>query len=397
MPAIPHIKKKIGNAYLIWFQNTNSFVQLEETAWYVFRKTIQRYRPATLAKNFAIRYDISPENSLSYVNEILSEIEKLNHIIPAKNETGHIPDKLKGYQFKPYSIHHYRFGNKVVPFVFETRNFEYYIHPLISHLEVESTVTEIPLFELFAFNGRIVFRQGGEIKGMWSYDETQFVKGKIFMQLINVMHNKTDAEWLMTVHASAITNQKKTILFSAPPGHGKTTMAALLQSRGYHLISDDFVPIDRNSFSAWPFPIAMSVKEGSMELLASIYPALEQKSLNYLSPEKSVRYFTSDPDFDSSKAVFPVREFVFIEYNTSVDFEWEKLDTATAIKLLLDQAWIVPMPDNAGILLEQIPRISFFKLTYSDNEKAIKAITDLFEHESLMNDGSQIRINKIHE
>ena len=125
----------------------------------------------------------------------------------------------------------------------------------------------------------------------------------------------------------------------------------------------------------------MSVKEGSMEVLTPHFPALEQKSLSYISPEKSVRYLPWNQDFEISKAIFPVREFVFIEYNNSVDFVWEKLDTGKGIQLLLDQAWVVPLPGNAGILLEQLPQIAFYKLTYSNNEKALDAITDLFGHE----------------
>ncbi len=381
MPAIPHIKKKIGNSYFVWFQNSNAFVQLEEPAWYVFNRTKQRYKTDTIARQFAIRYATTPKKSLSFVKEIRTEIEKLNLPVHTQNQSETIPDKINGYQFKPYSFHHYLLGNKLISFACETRNFDYYVHPLISDLEVDESEKEIPLFELFDFEGRIVFRFNGEVKGMWGYDETHLVKGKIFSVLMNVMHDKSDADWLMTVHASAITDRKKTILFSAPPGHGKTTIAALLRARGFDLVSDDFVPIDRITFSAYPFPIAMSVKEGSMELLTPYFPALEQKSLSYISPEKSVRYLALNQDFDSSRAIFPVREFVFIEYNNSVDFLWEKLDTGRGIQLLLDQAWVVPLPDNAGILFERIPQISFFKLTYSDNEKALDAITDLFGHE----------------
>jgi hypothetical protein len=196
-----------------------------------------------------------------------------------------------------------------------------------------------------------------------------------------VIHNKTDADWLMTVHASAITNGKKTILFSAPPNHGKTTIAALLQAQGYKLISDDFVPIDRNSFHAYPFPIAMSVKQSSMDLLASLYPALEQKQLNYISPEKSVRYLESNDSFDVANDVYPVHEFIFIEYNKSVDFKWEKLDPLKAMKLLLDQAWVAPNIGNAEILFDRILQTSFIKLTYSNNQKALEAITNLFDHD----------------
>ena len=381
MQAIPLIRKKIGNSNLVWFENSNSYVQLEEPAWYVVSKTARRCKPATIAKAVELRYCISASESQTFVNEILTEVEKLNRREVKIIEPGQFSDNLNEYHFTPYTIHSYLLGDKHVTFAFESRLFEHYIHPLISHLETGAVTGASPLFELFAHEQQVVFRFNGEVKGVWTLDETHLMKGLIFMVLINVMHGKTDSNWLMTVHASAITNKKKTILFSAPPGHGKTTIAALMQSKGYELISDDFVPIDNSIFNAWPFPIAMSVKQGSMEVLTPHFPVLDEKKSTYISPEKSVRYLAPVDKLSSSKAAFPVHELVFIEYNTSIDFRFEKLDPIKGLKLLLDQAWIVPAPDNAMRLLELVPRISFFNLTYSDTEKALDAIAELFNHE----------------
>ena len=381
MLTIPYIQKKIGSRHFVWFQNSNRYIQLEEPAWFVFRKVAKRCKPATIIADFITRYGLSAEESAVFVGDIRSEIENLNQPDNTQIRMEKVPDELNKINFTPYSVHRYRLGNKLIEFCYETPVFEHYLHPLIGHLETAETGDAMPLFELFGARERIVFRYNGEAKGIWSNGETHLVKGLIFMFLINVMHDKTDTDWLMTVHASAITNGLKTILFSAPPGHGKTTMAALLQSRGYQLISDDFVPIERNSFKAYPFPIAMSVKQGSMEVLGTLFPALEQKGLNYISPEKIVRYFTPESHSDVSSAAFPVREFVFIEYNSSVDFEWKKLDPGNAIKQLLDQAWIVPDQGNAAFLFEWITQVSFFQLTYSDNEMALDTIINLIDHE----------------
>lgn len=379
MPVLPYLKKKIGNKYLVWFQNSNLYVQLEEPAWFVFRKTAQRYKAETIANEFAIRYTNSPEESLSFVKDIRLKIEKMNQPDNIQDKIDPVSDELNKHTFIPFSVHRYRLGNQLIAFSYETRIFEYYLHPLISHFETSEENKEMPLFELFASQDRIVFRFNGEVKGSWTKDETHLVKGLIFMFLINVMHDKTDNDWLMTVHASAITNGKKTILFSAGPGNGKTTIAALLQSRGYRLISDDFVPIDRHSCHAYPFPIAMSVKEGSMNLLASLFPTLDQKPLNYISPEKSVRYLPPNLDPAITKEVFPVKEFIFIKYDNSVDFILEKLDPVKAIKLLLDQAWVTPTPGNAELLFNWILQVSFYQLTYSNNQRALDAINNLFD------------------
>jgi len=378
MPVIPYLKKRIGESYLVWFENSNMYIQFEKPAWFVFRKVVSRCKTATIAHEFAIRYGVPPDQSLSFVQDIRAEIEKMNKEEVAQNNTSLISEELNSHVFIPYAIHYYRLGNQLISFSYESRLFEHYLHPLMAHFETTEKSTGMPLFELFDHQGQIVFRFNGDVKGIWTNEETNFVKGLIFMFLLNVMHGKTDADWLMTVHASAITNGRKTILFSAAPGKGKTTIAALLQARGYRLISDDFVPIDRSTFCAYPFPIAMSVKEGSMDLLASLYPELEQKTLNFITPEKSVRYLPPVHHPDVTSDIYPVKAFIFIQYDSSVDFLMEKLDPLKAMKLLFEEAWVSPAHGNATLLFELITQISFYQLTYSNNHKALDAITNLF-------------------
>ena len=363
MSTIPFIKKRIGQSYLVWFQNSNLYILLEEPAWFVFRKTTKRYKAETIAKEFALRYGNTFGESISFVQDIRLGIEKMNREDLMQLCPGSFSDHLNEHKFIPFSTHHYRPGNKVIVFSYETRNLENYIHPLIRHFETMDENNKMDFFELFTFNERIVFRFNGEVKGEWDRNEAQFVKGRIFMFLINVLHDKTNEDWLMTVHASAITNGKKTILFTAPPGKGKTTFAALLHTRGYRLISDDFVPIDRQEFKAYPFPGAISIKEGSIALISSLFPALEQSPLDYITSERSVRYLPLNRQLDITKDVYPVKEIIFIQYDSSVDFSWKKLDTGSAVKLLFGQAWMAPLQGNAARLFDLVLRISFFQYT----------------------------------
>jgi hypothetical protein len=379
MTSIPFIKRKIGKSYLVWFQNSNLYFQLEEPAWFVFRKTIKRYKSETIAKEFSLRYAIGSEESLAFVVEIRRKIAEMNKPENQYNDNGSFLENLDKYDFMPFSIHQYQLGDHNIEFSYGTNWLENYIHPLIHHLEPLVECDTKFLFELFAFQDRIVFRLNNIVKGSWVSEESHIVKGKIFLELINILHNKTDEDWLMTVHASAITNGRKTLLFSAPPGSGKTTIAAMLQAKGYQLISDDFVPVERNSLNAYPFPIAMSVKEGSLNLLTSLFPSLDKKPLNYITSEKSVRYLPFENKMKN--LVHPVVGFIFVKYDNTVNFSWEKLDTVSAVKLLLEQTWIAPIPGNAEIFLDQVLQKSFFQLTYSNNQMALDAITQLFEND----------------
>lgn len=380
MPVIEYIKHRFGGSYLVWLKNSGQYLRLEEPAWFVFKKIVHRYKTQTIAAECVVRYGLELEESFKYVKDIRSGIDKMNQSTDSGVRTCNYPEDLGCYDFEPYSVYCYKFGETLIEFSFETRNFEYYIHPLIHHLESDQLSTKKSKFELFAYYDKIAFRLNGEIKGLWTYDETHLVKGLIFMNLINVIFDKKDDFWLMTVHASAITNGQKTILFPAEPGSGKTTMAALLQDRGYKLVSDDFVPIDRGAY-AYPFPIAMSIKQGAAAVLASIFPDLEQTPLNFITPEKIVRYVSPGKNLDFDNQSFPVKEFVFIRYDQTVDYELKKLDQIAGVKLLLEQAWVSSTVGTPEILFDCLTKWSFFQLTYSNNAKAIDAVTKLFEND----------------
>ena len=381
MPDIRYIKKKVGLSYLIWLEKGNKYLLLEEPAWFVFNKITKSQNEKTIVNACTSRYGISDQESLTFVQDIKSAVEQMNQPAAIPPEEVEYPVEMTNYSYRAYSTYHYLFGHSIIKFSYESDLFESYLHPLICHLAT-GEINAIPShFELFAYEDKIVFRLDGEIKGAWGYDETHLVKGLVFMHLVNVMFDKTDDFWLMTVHASAITNGKKSILFSAGPGSGKTTMAAMLQNKGFRMVSDDFVPIDRHSFHAWPFPIAMSVKEGAMDLLAPIYPDLVEKPINQISAEKSVRYIFPDNQAKAVSASYPVKEYIFIKYDPTVDFEWKKLELSKAVALLLDQSWVSPISGTAGILLDQLSQWKFYQLTYSNNEKALNIITHLFDHD----------------
>jgi hypothetical protein len=381
MPAIKYVKKKIGLAYMVWFQNSNLYTQLEEPAWFVFSKTVKRHKADTIALECSHRYGLTFNECLQFVTDIRSNIKQMNRPIEILDKDETYPVELNTKIFKVYSTRRYQLTENMIEFSVENQQFESYIHPLIGYLETNKTNKKLSRFELFEYEGKSVFRLNGEVKGIWTRSETNRLIGFIYMSMINVMYNKTDDFWLMTVHAAALTNGRKTILIPAESGSGKTTMAAMLQNHGYQLISDDFVPIDRYLFRAWPFPIAMSVKQGAMDLLSQIYPDLETKPVKLTSSKKNVRYLTPNYNPEFSELAHPIHEVISIKYDPLVEFEFKKADKITSIKLLLDQSWILPNAGNAEVFLDRVAAWSFYQLTYSNNEKALAAISKLFDHD----------------
>lgn len=376
MNTILFVKKKFKDSFLIWFQNSNSYFFLEEPAWYVFKKIANRHKSQTIAKNFSSRYEIGYKESLNFIKEVRHNINIYNRTKSRRKFIDKFENKIKKHVYSAYSTHRYNMQNKIIDFSFATLKLENWIHPLIKHLETKELFKEKSHFELFTFENRVIFKVDNMLKGSWKLDESPFVKGRVFVELLNALHNKTDADWLMTVHASAISDGKKTILFSASAGSGKTTFAALLKTHGYHIISDDFVPIEKSTFKAYPLPIAMSVKEGSMDLLTTHYPELDKKTYIEINPKKKIKYLPVDSQIVNM--VFPVNEFVFIKYDHSVDLFIEKCEPIEALKKLFEEAWIPPAVENVEVFLDKIRSASFYNLTYSNNEMAIEAINQIF-------------------
>ncbi len=352
---------------------------MEEPAWYVLKKIVNRNKSETIAKDFSNRYGLDYEDGLKFTTEIRQKVKELNQSRNHEKNFYKSLQEINNHNFKLDSSHCYKMQNKTIMFSFETSWLKSWIHPMIKHLESTEKCNNQSHFELFTFENRVIFKVDNIIKGSWTKDESGYVKGKVFVELLNILHDKKDEDWLMTVHASAISNGKKTLVFSAAAGNGKTTFAALLQAQGYHIISDDFVPIERSTFKAYPLPIAMSVKEGAVDLLISHYPELEHNSVVQINAKKKVKYLPVDSQI--MDMIFPVNEFIFIKYDKSVDILLEKIETVEALKKLFDEAWIPPNAENVEVFLDKILNVSFYNLTYSNNQKAFDAINQIFEND----------------
>jgi hypothetical protein len=383
MDNLPEIKEKtfvfreIDGAYIVWFANGNQYLRLEEPAFFVFQNIERGTEQKQIAKECASRYHNTEQESARFVAEIIAGIETIRQNSVSQKEIKKIKEPaIQENTFVPGLVHWYRINKKYFCFQFETRFHEFCLHPLLQHLECESSPSGFILFELFNDRKKMVLRVNGEIEGSWKEDETHLMKGVAFLRILNTAYEKTDDDWMAIIHASAVSNGKKTMVFTASPGSGKSTIAALLQQKGLALVSDDFVAVERFSQHVFPFPAAMSVKEGASEMLSAFYPSLkEQEATQRSLTNKLVKYLP----IEGVSVPAPVQEIIFIKYDPEVDFEMEKRPRADALKLLLDETWTFPSAENADRFLDWYSRLSCYRLNYSNNEKAIQAIIELFE------------------
>lgn len=370
------IIRHIDNTNIVWFPNGNQYIRLEEPAFFVFRCGEKGMDMDLIVNQCAERYGIQGKESRQFVTEILNSIEAIKQRPTNKEPDFRTNKDLQTERFSPFSKHTYTVQGKPICFHYASRLYEYYLHPLLEHLESDANVAECVLFELFAHHEKIVLRVNGKVLGVWSEEETHLLKGMVYLQLLNVVYDKSDHDWLAIIHGSAVTNGIKTMVFTAAPGNGKSTIAALLQYKGYRLVSDDFVPLERMTCKAYPFPVAMSVKEGAFGLLSVFYPLLRNDERPQTSmTNKQVKYLPLKGDALPAS----VREIVFIKYDPAVDFQMEKLPRPEALKMLLDETWTSPTTENAKRFLDWFTAINCFQISYSNNEKIVQEIDHLFE------------------
>ena len=369
---------EMDGAYVVWMASCNQYLRLEEPAYFVFT-SYEKYGNLELAvSQCAGRYSIPEDECRQFVTEILDGVEAIEQAAMLRNYSLPDDEGLREKTFTPFSVRHYSINGKLLCFHFGTRLYEHYLHPLLQHLETETSLPHTPVFEIFGHNNRVILRANQQIKGIWGEDETHRLKGMAFLQILNTVYEKEDDDWMAIIHASAVTNGTKTIVFAARPGSGKSTIAALLQQKGFALVSDDFVPLERHTQQAFPFPAAMSVKEGATALLSAWYPWLYgQGELQQSITHKPVRYLP----VEGKTVPAQVKEIIFIKYDAASDFEMEQLSGTEALKMLLDETWTSPLPENAARFLNWYPSVSCYRLTYSNNEKALQSIINLFEHD----------------
>jgi hypothetical protein len=144
-----NIEKKVNSSHIVWFGQSNSWIQFEEPAWFVKKLHQRGIDSNEISRKCARKYKLSPNECRDFVYEICTGIEELSKpvsVSPANlNSSFFSPD----YIFIPYSIRHYLIGNKRFTLIFETRLAEYFIHPSLAHLEMSHSDKADVQFEIF--------------------------------------------------------------------------------------------------------------------------------------------------------------------------------------------------------------------------------------------------------
>lgn len=370
------VHRKLDDAYALWFANSRSFLMLKEPAWEVFRlyregASVWRIREAC-EERFG-----SPENDIPrFVDEIISFIRFCNNrrnrvIVSRRGEIRTIP-RCNGF----HSAISYRMGSVTVLVRYQTEELEFMIHPTIGHLVSETAAVPEHVLECCSENGLAFLKYNRQLVDAFGLDDAEFFKGAVSQQMYSLIYGREFNRWMMMLHASGVLVDGQAVLFSAAAGSGKSTLAALLRSKGFGFLSDDFIGADEQG-RVYPFPGAISVKDGALEVLSEVYPELRSVPREKAYTGKMVSYLPVDHPGAESKNGYPVKAFVFVSYSSSEPYQFEEVEHQEGLQILLKETWVNPRTPMVTAFFDWVVQTRFFRLQYGHLSQALEAIDQI--------------------
>ena len=364
----------VNDVYVVWIAGINRYVQLLEPAFGVFGLWAKDTNKVTIADWCASRYSLSKTDSLCFVDEIVSQMKLLMDSKPAdiKEQVAENPTTAQHDYFTTYN---YRVGIHVFRFIYRDSYLEDLFHPLFKHYITDNKSDEFTTtFELYSQNGTDILTVNEGNVFEFPAGSVDRYQGAVFMEILNTIHNKQMDDWMGVIHASAVTDGKKAVLFTAPSGSGKSTIAMLMMAQGYASLSDDFVPVAIQEPEVYHFPTGISVKPGAADLLKEQLPQLQQLTAIPI-PGEEVYVAPASSNIHPS---VPACAIVFVKYDSEVAFDLKREPNLGMMNDLIRQSWIAGTPEAAERFLHWYLNLPVYSLRYSDNKSAVEELSKLF-------------------
>lgn len=100
----------------------------------------------------------------------------------------------------------------------------------------------------------------------------------------------------LLLHASSVEKDGRVLVMTGESGSGKSTLAAQLGERGWRLMGDEFALLDLATGEIFPFPRLISLKNGSIDVMARQVPAGRMGPLMAKTAKGDIRHLVPRAD-----------------------------------------------------------------------------------------------------
>ena len=196
------------------------------------------------------------------------------------------------------------------------------------------------------------------------------------MELICVLTNSSEEDWIGTFHASTVARGNKAIMLIGKSGSGKSTLASLLMAHGFTVVADDITPMHKDK-SLVINPTSISVKEGAFKSLSPLFNNFETfAQFDSNSKKGTIKYIPINTSKQIEKT-YKCNKLVLVDYKTDTKTNLKKATIDQILEVLIPDSWISPKPHHAKMFLEWLGESKFYQLSYGDNNSVIDVFNEL--------------------
>ena len=353
---------------IVWLKKSNKYLVLNTNTLELIKK-----KSSLSSKDFLTLITESLHVDVSIAKKINKDISEL--LLEAKElelkQNIKLSDPIKPCQL----INYYSFNNTIIKVGFDSEETKSLIHQKYRHLAINHVNSYDVEYAIFNSGDTLFIYKNNQILGSWDSTQSHEFQGKFSMELICSFYNKTEHDWMGVFHASTISKNNRSIMFTGDSGNGKSTLVSILMANGYNVIADDFSPVLRTDFKTYCFPSAISIKEKSFNLIEQLYPDFINYNEYYINELKgNVKYLPPISKETSANCT----NVIWVKYTEGIESSMKKVSIQDALKKILPDAWISNKEVNAKAFLKWIEKTAFYELNYSDNNKLIDIINSYF-------------------
>jgi len=245
---------------------------------------------------------------------------------------------------------------------------------LFAHLE---TPTAIPLARLeirTATTGEMVLFEDGRER-IRTGDPAEAI-GALYVAVLE--RTRSDLEWFALIHGAALGTAGKGLALAGPSGSGKSTLAAGLISRGYDFLADDLIALSDPDGMVIPWPLPLSIKQGSIEIVEAHHPQLAEAAPYRTKGVEARMLIPSSGAWDAEPV--PLCRLVFPHFAAGAKPQARRLSSFEAIKrLLADRVWLgSPVTETRmSTFLAWLDRTPSYALSYGSLADGMQLIADV--------------------
>ena len=317
-----------------------------------------------ISEVLADAHDLCPAQVLGDVTTLARGLE--DGVQQALTQVKHGAEGAPPLSEPVYSATYELFGRRIA-ISYPTQEMAALCHPPLAPFRVDEDVRCQLTAQLKEADGTYVVRCG------WALVKIEKSRGALMtaLQRAILCHDVTaPGLFNVVVHAGAVVTDQGAWLVGGASGHGKSTLVTALDADGARVLSDDLVPLELDTETALPMPMALSVKEAGWQTAARFRPEISGIAPRISATGKKVKFLKPlNPAQDEDRKGHRIAGLLLPHRKMGATACLEPIGLKEAMVGLCDRFGRFPLdPRDLERLIALLERLPRYRLIYSEVE-----------------------------